>query len=249
MKETIYSIFNDDCLIRLPEVESSSVDCVIADLPYYRVVEDDFDNQWQSLDDYLSFVRKCIAECHRILKPEGSIFLFTSRQLNRHICTILDEYFNEQRIIIWARKRAFNNTRGKALASGYEPIAYYSRGSSPTFNNIKVKTETTRKEYTEGILKDGITMSDVWTDISALPHNSKEKVGHPTQKPVKLMRRIVEQFTNEGDVVLDFCMGSGSTGVACIETGRDFIGIESDAGYFDIARCRLEDAIKNNIKE
>lgn len=82
-------------------------------------------------------------------------------------------------------------------------------------------------------------MSDVWTDISALPHNSKEKVAHPTQKPIALMERIVTLFTNEGDTVLDFCMGSGSTGVACLKHNRNFIGIEKYKEYFDIAQQRL----------
>lgn len=233
-------IFNEDCLKAFNRIDDESIDCVIADLPYYKVVEDDFDNQWDCLGGYLNFVGQCVKECHRVLKKNGSIFLFTSRQLNRHICAILDMYFNEQRIIIWARKRAFNSTRGKALASGYEPIAYYCKGEHPTFNNIKLKPDTKRKEYTEGILKDGITMSDVWNDISALPHNSKERVAHPTQKPVALMKRIVEQFTNENDTILDFCMGSGSTGVACKELNRQFIGFEMNEDYYNIAKERLQ---------
>lgn len=89
------------------------------------------------------------------------------------------------------------------------------------------------------MLKDGVSLSDVWTDIPALPHNSKEKVAHPTQKPIKLMERIIEVFTNEGDTVLDFCMGSGSTGVACKNLNRDFIGIELNKEYFDIANNRI----------
>ena len=82
-------------------------------------------------------------------------------------------------------------------------------------------------------------MPDVWTDIPALPHNSKEKVNHPTQKPIKLMERIVSLFTNEGDTVLDFCMGSGTTGIACKNLHRNFIGIEKDLNYFNIAKDRL----------
>ena len=187
-------------------------------------------------------------EYERVLKPGGNMFLFTSRQMNRKICNILDKYLTEKRIIIWARKRGFNNTRGHALASGYEPIAYYSKsGGEPVFNNIKVKPDTKRKEYTEGMLKDGVSLSDVWTDIPALPHNSKEKTNHPTQKPVSLMERIVSISTNEGDVVLDGCMGSGSTGVACLNLGRDFIGFEIDKGFYDIAKRRISE-VQNEVK-
>lgn len=157
------------------------------------------------------------------------------------ICTLLnDTGFEENRTIIWARKRGFNNTRDRALSSGYEPILFWSKGKSKTFNNIKIKVDTKRTEYVDGYLKDGINLSDVWTDISALPHNAKERVKHPTQKPLKLMERIVTVFTNEGDVVLDFCMGSGTTGVACQSLQRDFIGVENNRDYFEIARQRLE---------
>lgn len=107
------------------------------------------------------------------------------------------------------------------------------------FNPIKIKVESSRKEYTSGTLKDGITLSDVWTDIPALPHNSKEKVAHPTQKPLKLMERLVTVFSNENDIVMDFCMGSGSTGVACGSLNRRFIGIEIDENYFNIAEKRI----------
>ena len=152
---------------------------------------------------------------------------------------LYENEFEENRTIIWARKRGFNNTRGKALASGYEPILFWSNGKSNTFNNIKIKVDRNRPEYKTGILKDCITLSDVWTDIPALPHNAKEKVDHPTQKPIKLMERIVSLFTNEGDTILDFCMGSGSTGVACKNLNRNFIGIEKDLNYFNISKERL----------
>ena len=242
-------LYNEDCVKGIRErLGDNSIDCIVCDLPYFGVVEADFDNQWISEQGYLCWIESLIKEYERVLKPGGNVFLFTSRQMNRKICYILDQYFDERRIIIWARKRGFNNTRGHALASGYEPIAYYSKsGCEPVFNNIKVKPDTKRKEYTEGMLKDGVSLSDVWTDIPALPHNSKEKTNHPTQKPVSLMERIVSISTNEGDVVLDGCMGSGSTGVACLNLGRDFIGFEIDKGFYDIAKRRISE-VQNEVK-
>ena len=232
-----------DCIDEMAKMEPQSIDAIVCDLPYYRVVDDEFDNQWAIEQDYLNWVRLLIVQYSRILKPNGNIFLFTSRQYNRHICLMLDEFFQERRIIIWCRKRSFNNTRGKALASGYEPIAYYCNGDGGTFNSIKVKPDTSRREYTDGMLKDGITLSDVWSDIHALPHNSKEKVAHPTQKPLALMERIILLGTNEGDTVLDNCMGSGTTGVACSNLNRNFIGIESNEEYFRIAEKRIGDCV------
>lgn len=236
-------LYNGDCYQILKDMNTQTkVDAIITDIPYFQVVENDWDNQWRDLSDYLDWCNSCFNYCYNLLKENGSLLIFTGRQYNRKICNELDKTFYEKRIIIWARKRAFNNTRGKALASGYEPICYYTKDEKNyTFNNIKIKVDSKRPEYTTGYLKDGITLSDVWSDIPALPHNSKEKVNHPTQKPIKLMERCVEMITNEGDTVLDFCMGSGSTGVACKNLNRNFIGIELNKEYFNIAKKRLED--------
>ena len=247
-------IYNCDCLDAtngIISLDEDSVDCIICDLPYFKVVNDDFDNQWLNEEEYLAWIEMLVMQFDNVLKPGGNLFLFTSRQLNRKICNILDRFgFEEKRIIIWARKRGFNNTRGHALASGYEPIAYYVKpGGESTFNNIKVKPDSNRKEYTDGILKDGVCLSDVWTDIPALPHNSKEKTEHPTQKPIKLIKRIIEIGTNKGDLVLDCCIGSGTTAVACINTNRDFIGFEKDSNYYQIAKIRVDEALNNKESE
>ena len=240
-------LYNDDCLNILKNYNGEPFDHVVVDLPYFKIVKNEFDNQWKTLSEYLDWVRMCFTYIKPHLKEQSNIIAFTSRQYNRHICTILDELgFCEKRIIIWARKRGFNNTRGRALASGYEPICYYSVGDNGIFNNIKIRPGTLRKEYMDGTLKDGITMSDVWSDISALPHNSKEKVSHPTQKPIKLMERIIMLFSNQNDTILDFCMGSGTTGVACANLGRNFIGIEKYEDYFNIAQKRLDRNIEPN---
>ena len=235
-------LYNIDCKEKLKQMvfNNEMVDHVIVDLPYFQVVKNEFDNQWNSVEEYVGWFNSLLQYLKQIIKPGGNVLIFCSRQNMWRMCKMLDENgFEENRTIIWARKRGFNNTRGKALASGYEPILFWSKGKSNTFNNIKIKVESDRPEYKTGTLKDGITMSDVWTDIPALPHNAKEKVDHPTQKPVKLMERIVSLFTNENDTILDFCMGSGSTGIACKNLNRNFIGIEKDINYYNIAKERL----------
>ena len=244
-------LYNEDCLVGMNKIPDCSVDCIICDLPYFKVVDAEFDNQWENEQQYINWIKKLVSKLSLVLKDGGSLFLFTSRQLNRKICNCLDELpLEEKRIIIWARKRGFNNTRGHALASGYEPIAYYVKcGGDITFNNSKIKSNTNRKEYKEGMLKDGVSLSDVWTDIPSLPHNSKEKTSHPTQKPLKLIERIIEMSTNEGDVVLDACMGSGTTAVACMNTNRNFIGFELNKEYFDIAINRIKESEENKKGE
>lgn len=228
-----------DCLIGMEQLADKSIDCIICDIPYFKVVDADFDNQWKSENDYLIWVEKNLIQYKRIIKDNGNIFLFTSRQLNRKICCLLDDFFIEKRIIIWCRKRGFNNTRGTALSSGYEPICYYCNGNNGTFNNIKIQPKTNRKEYVDGILKDGITLSDVWNDICALPHNSKEKVNHPTQKPIELIERLIRIGTNKNDVILDNCIGSGTTAIAAINTNRHYIGFEINKTYFELSEKRI----------
>ena len=240
-------LYNEDCITAMNKLLNTPmkgvIDAIVVDLPYYGVVKDEFDNQWLTEQEYLKWVEDIFTVASRLIKDNGNIIVFCSRQYARHICNIFDDKMNwvEKRQIIWARKRGFNNTRGTAFASGYEPILYWCNGDKGTFNNVKIKPDTKRPEYTTGMLKDGVSLSDVWTDIPALPHNSKEKVAHPTQKPIKLMERIIEVFTNEGDTVLDFCMGSSSTGVACKNLNRNFIGIEKDENYFNIALNRLNE--------
>lgn len=236
-------LYNEDCLIQMLNLyqQSIKVDHIICDLPYFQIVNDEFDNQWKTLPEYIEWLDKCFSCMNWLLKDGGNVILFCSRQNMWIFGMLLDSHnFKENRTIIWSRKRGFNNTRGKALTSGYEPILFWSKGKSSVFNSIKIKSNKNRPEYKNGILKDGIALSDVWSDIPALPHNSKEKVNHPTQKPIKLMERIVTLFTNEGDTVLDFCMGSGSTGIACKNLNRNFVGIEKNIKYFNIAKERLK---------
>jgi DNA modification methylase len=241
-------LIHGDCLEKMKKMSDESVDAIIVDIPYFNVVKDDFDNQWGNKEEYLLWCNNIIAQMYRILRKSGSIMMFTGRQHNHSICLLLDTNgFIEKRIIIWSRKRGFNTTRGHALSSGYEPICYYTKSEDYTFNSIKVKVNSTRKEYTKTILKDGVSLSDVWSDIPALPHNSKEKVNHPTQKPIALMERCISLISNKGDMILDFCMGSGSTGVACLNTNRNFIGIEKDDKYFEIAKNRIKQH-KSDIK-
>ena len=243
----INQIYNMDCLEGMKLIDDKSIDMILCDLPYFQVAKESWDNNWNELDDYLHWVELNLVEYNRILKDNSNLFLFTGRQYNRYISILLDKYFIEKRIIIWARKRAFNNTRGRTLTSGYEPLCWYSKGKESIYNNMKIKSDSRRKEYTTGILKDGICISDVWGDIPALPHNSKEKTSHSTQKPLKLIERIVKIGSDDEYIVLDNCIGSGTTAIACIKTNRNFIGFELNKEYFNIANKRIE-AEKSQLK-
>lgn len=143
-----------------------------------------------------------------------------------------------QNWIIWDRIKG----RGakKNFVSTREDILWYCKGNNPAYNkiysNIPKKTGGMGKKNGQ----ECRALTNVWYDISPIVPWSSEKNGHPTQKPLSLMERCVTIWTNEGDTILDFTMGSGTTGVAALKLGRDFIGIENDKKWFDIAQHRIK---------
>lgn len=221
-------LYNDDYKNILPTL--APVDCIIADIPYNI----NFDRNTWDKDFYL--------DCellYNVLKPNGNLILFQGWS---NVCETkqqLDKYFTIQNWIVWDRIKG----RGAKynFVSTREDILWYTKGKknftyNPQVSNIKKKTGGMGKKNGEENRK----LTNVWYDISPIVPWSKEKVAHPTQKPVQLMERCVKLWTNEGDTVLDFTMGSGSTGVACKNLNRDFIGIEIDKDYFEIAENRLK---------
>lgn len=208
--------------------EGISIDAIIVDPPY-NIKQAFWDNNFD--------IEKAINLCAGLLKPNGNIIIFQGWS---NVCltkTIMDKYFTIQDWIIYDRIKGRGGK--KHLVSTREDILWYSKGNDYTFNKIPSNI----KKKTGGLgMKNGCefrALSNVWTDISPIVPWSKERVAHPTQKPVELMERLVKVFTNEGDTVLDFTMGSGSTGVACKNLNRNFIGIELDENYFNIAEERI----------
>lgn len=227
----MYNLYNDDCIKILQRLPSNCVDCIITDLPY-NINQAKWDNDFP--------IGLAIKECSRIIKPNGNIILFQGWS---NVCdTIyLIEHSTNWILQDWIIYDRIKGRGGKKhLVSTREDILWYSNGKDYTFNKIP----STIKKKTGGLgLKNGCeyrALSNVWTDISPIVPWSKERVAHPTQKPVQLMDRCVQLWSNEGDTILDFTMGSGSTGVACRNLGRNFIGIELYEKYFNIAKQRIE---------
>lgn len=226
----MYKLYNGDCFDLLPKLiqKGVKVDAVICDPPYgIKQAEWDATFNIGSIAYWLQ----------DICKPNTNIILFQGWSNVCETKTIMDKYYTLQDWIIYDRIKGRGGK--KHLVSTREDILWYSNGPDYTFNKIP----STIKKKTGGLgLKNGCefrALSNVWTDISPIVPWSKERANHPTQKPVQLMERCVELWTNSGDTVLDFCMGSGSTGVACLSKDRNFIGIELDEGYFKIAEERL----------
>ena len=207
---------------------NEQVDAIVADVPY-NIKQDKWDDGFP--------IDKALLLCNKLLKPNGNILIFQGWSNVCETKQIMDSYWNIQDWIIYDRIKGRGGK--KHLVSTREDILWYSNGDNYTFNKIPSNI----KKKTNGLgLKNGCeyrALSNVWTDISPIVPWSSERVKHPTQKPLMLMERIITIFTNEGDTVLDFTMGSGTTGVACKNLNRNFIGIELDKEYFDIAKERL----------
>lgn len=241
-------LFNKDCYDKLKEIEENSIDLICID-PQYGIGIADWDNahpDWLFLFD----------EFWRILKGNGNFIAFSGWSglpiffefYERYVMSNFDgkdlnQHFYLKNIITWDRVKGRGAKRN--FVSTKEEIIWFVKNENYIFN----PEDSTIKKKTKGMgEKNGSKyrrLSNVWTDISPIVPWSKEKLDHPTQKPLKLMERIIRVFSNENDTVLDCFMGSGTTGVASVNLKRKFIGIEKEEDYFKIAKARIENA-KNN---
>ena len=225
-------LYNADCNDVLPVLVSKGVkvDCIIADIPY-NIKQADWDKDFN--------LRKVLPYLNSLLKPGGNIIIFNGWSTVSDTISALSEYFTIRNWIIYDRIKG----RGAKynLVSTSEDILWFSKGEKEDYTFNKVMSNIPKK--TGGLGKkngeENRALSNVWTDISPIVPWSKERNGHPTQKPVQLMERCVKLWSNKGDLILDFTMGSGSTGEAALNLGRDFIGIEKNVDYFKVAESRL----------
>ena len=222
-----------DCFEHLTKIENNSVDLLSIDPPYEILFENlEWDKKglnWKNLTD----------EFYRILKPTGNLIVFQGWSNVCETKSILEEKFTLKNWIIWDRiKGRGANTN---VVSTREDILWFTKSGKYTYNkiysNIKKKTGGLGKKNGQ----ECRALSNVWTDISPIVPWSKERVNHPTQKPIQLMERIITIYSNENDLVLDCFAGSGSTGVAAKNLNRNFIMIEKDEKYYNIILNRLDE--------
>jgi site-specific DNA-methyltransferase (adenine-specific) len=225
-----------DCFDHLHEIDDNSIDLIAIDPPYEISYENlDWDKKslnWNKLRD----------EFYRILKPTGNIVIFQGWSNVSETKKIMEEKFKLKNWIIWDRiKGRGANTN---MVSTREDILWFVKSDKYTYNKIY----STIKKKTAGLgTKNGQecrALSNVWTDISPIVPWSKERVKHPTQKPIQIMERIVTIFSNENDIVLDCFAGSGSTGVAAKNLNRNFILVEKDENYYEIIKNRINPTIE-----
>ena len=241
-------LIHGDCLEIMPTIEAGSIDAILTDLPYGTT-----NCSW---DEIIPFEPMWEAIKH-VLKPNG-VFVTTASQpfTSKLVMSNLGWFKYEW---VWDKR----NVTGAYYAK-YQPmrqheniVVFYASGSSvynPQKEIIKKsdyryrkngRKHPERKGGVYGNQKEEIQKEtgerNPSTIVTFINSNSKGKT-HPTQKPVALYEYLIRTYTNKGETVLDMCMGSGTTGVACVRTGRDFVGIEIEKYYFDIAEKRIASA-------
>ena len=229
-----HELINDDCMLRLPAIENESVDLIAIDPPYeIGYAEWDKGMNWEVLSQ----------EFHRILKPTGNLVVFQGWSNVAETKRILEERFELKNWIAWDRikgrgaKTNFVSTREDILWFAKQPKGY-------TFNRVWSNTPKKTRGMGDKNGQKNRALTNVWYDISPIVPWSKERTGHPTQKPLSLMERIVRIWSNPNDLVLDCFMGSGTTGEAALRLDRRFIGIEKNKEYFDKAEVRIRSQAK-----
>lgn len=249
MVETMskYNLICGDCLQKMQAIPDASIDLILCDLPYGTT-----NCKWDSVIPFEPLWK----QYNRIIKKNSAIVLFGSEPFSSFLR--MSNIKNYKYDWVWHKRNA-----GNVLVAKYQPLK--------TTENIIVFCNNTCRYYpilteaTRDRSKDKPTKkkSDIFSSIKSGLFKRGKNIGgkmrypkhliefsnadhhkqlHPTQKPVALLEYLVKTYTNAGDVVLDNCMGSGSTGVACANTDRDFIGIELDENYFNIAKNRIEAA-------
>ena len=227
-----------DTNILLSTIPDSSVELIATDPPYEINFEN---NDWDRPNglDWPFLAR----EFSRILKPAGSLVIFQGWSCVANTKEVLDKYFTLKNWIIYDRIKG-RGAKTNVVSTREDILWYVVNEKNHTFN--KISSNIMKKTKGMG-LRNGNefrALSNVWTDIPPLVPWSKERVKHPTQKPVFLMDRIVRLYSNEGDTVLDPYMGSGTTLLACKFLNRNCIGFELEEEYYKLAKDRVSDCGK-----
>lgn len=230
-----------DCLELMKDIPDRSIDMVLCDLPYGTTR-----NKWDSVIP----LNKLWEQYERIIKDNGAIVLFSQMPFSAELVHSNLKLFKYE--WIWQKDNGtgFLNAKKMPLKIHenilvfYKKLPLYNPQMRTGFKPYKCKQGRHSTNY--GAYEQGhITESNGERYPIDIIEFKKDSGLHPTQKPVALLEYLIKTYTNEGETVLDNCMGSGSTGVACINTNRNFIGYELDEKYFEIAKKRINEAMCN----
>ena len=233
------NLIQGDCLEVMKSVPNNSIDAIICDLPYGITA-----CKWDSVIPF----EPLWSQYKRIIKDNGAIVLTASQPFTSALVMSNPKWFKYEWIWDKVTATGFQIAKHNPMRQ-HESVLVFGKGKV-NYHPIMVKMDKpdTYKCYTKSDSSpldnnDGErrTRTHRYPKSIITVSNANKKGGlHPTQKPVALMEYLVKTYTNQGDVVLDNCMGSGTTGVACKNLGRKFIGIEQDLNYFEIAKNRIK---------
>ena len=236
-------LFNGDCLegMDLMIKNGVTVDAIICDPPYGATACKwdsviPFDEMWERLN--------------KLIKPNGAIVLFGSEPFSSALR--MSNIKNYKYDWIWDKKQGGNPLNAKRMPlKTLELIHIFNKHNYyPQMRKGKMRVKGGSKkqaEHTGKTIKGYTTKSDLYYPVqllSDISNANKKGRFHPTQKPIALMEYLIKTYTNEGETVLDFTMGSGTTGCACKQLNRNFIGIEQDEKYFKIAETRINETVE-----
>ena len=235
-----FNLMQGDCLEMLKEIPDGSVDMVLADPPYGTTA-----CKWDTVIDLPAMW----AELKRITKPNGAIVMTASQPFTTTLISSNMKMFRYCWVYqkpqgvdpFMAKKRPLNNIEDVVVFAEKQPTYNPQKTVGKPYKVVRDKKPRLH-ELTGQTLKQTETVNMGDRLPTRILYFNQQRGLHPTQKPVALMEYLIKTYTNEGETVLDFTMGSGSTGVACVNTNRNFIGIELDPDYFEIAKRRIESA-------
>lgn len=240
----VNQIIQGDCIEIMRQIPDKSVDVTFADPPFNLKKLYNNYNDKKGAEEYLTWCKDWLTEMVRITKPTGSIFVHNIPKW----LTYFSGYLNDMAIFRhWVVWDAMGTPLGKTLLPNHYGILYYVKSKDYKFYDIRGLHKRCRKCGI--ILKDyggkkdqlhqfGAIISDVWTDIHRIRHKTRRNK-HPCQLPEPLLERLLLMSTDEGDIVLDPFIGTGTTAIAAKKLGRKFIGIDIDPKYVEITKNKV----------
>lgn len=240
-QELQINLYNEDCMSGMKKIADQSIDLILCDLPYGTT-----DCSW----DKVLPMKELFAEYDRIIKRSGAIILTAAQPFATDLINAYRKYFRYD--LIWEKTSplGFANSKKMPMRSHELILVFYK--SLPTYNpqglvkldNPKRKQKRVNNDK-ENVYRMSTLNKEYVAEYTNYPRsvlkysNRNHKSLHPTQKPIELFEYLLLTYSNEGDTVLDNCMGSGTTGVVCAKNNRNFIGFETNEKYFEIAKERI----------